>query len=343
MGYTTDFEGAFKVEARRLAFNLRFTLPSRNDLSLLELSNSDLFAHIVFLAFYNDNPSVLHHLRTISKTFYFLCSSIKQENVFTKVSKPVSSMLYGLSHTRRMLRCRFINSIDYGMDGQYYFDSNDFHNYGQSDRKYKTFYQGKPLGYNRCGRTQPSLWLQWQFDEKTQTIAWDGQEKFYHYIEWLIYIINNLLHSNGYIIFGKVEWEGEYCGDKGMIIIENDGLNNVIIKNTDNNNDNKENPRRSDETTRKLEDLSKLKKKNIIWKNIWKSSLKMENFFDDKQRSKKMLEMKSKYFQLINDKNFIENNKVIQDERDLMKKIAMDMNDVNESDLTMFGSLLSLL
>ena len=62
---------------------------------------------------------------------------------------------------------------------------------------------------NQPPRTQPLMRLDWHFDEKNQTIADNETDKFEHYMGWLIYIVNHLLHPNGFIMYGKVKWYGE--------------------------------------------------------------------------------------------------------------------------------------
>eukprot|EP01084_Bolivina_argentea_P063793 116394_1 len=232
MGYTTEFEGSIQVKRRKLIFNLQFTEQSEEDNNDLKpitkhsLENIDynLFEKILLFAFHNESSSKLHFIRLISKNLYFLCNKINQNRLFSKVDFQTVSLINGLSESRRMIRYRYINGIDYGIDGQYFIDTNDF---GQNYSKYNTFYDGLPIDSNQPPRTQPGLWMQWIFNEKKQCIEWNGGEKFYNYIHWLVYLINNILHPK-YILFGEIKWEGGGYGDIGVIKIKNDGKN--IIK-----------------------------------------------------------------------------------------------------------------
>ena len=52
---------------------------------------------------------------------------------------------------------RFINGVDYGHDGQFFFDADD---------KHATYYQGKVLD----NVTQPGLCMPWQFNVETQYV-----------------------------------------------------------------------------------------------------------------------------------------------------------------------------
>jgi len=117
------------------------------------------------------------------------------------------NLLRGLAKTRRMKR----NVKDYGIEGEFYFNPDDFENSGQTEDK-------TIINYNSPPSTQPSLWLQWIPTEDKQHIEWDGGEKFYNYVEWLEYIIEKILKPRGYVLNGKVEWEGE-DGDNGVILV----------------------------------------------------------------------------------------------------------------------------
>jgi hypothetical protein len=132
--------------------------------------------------------------------------------------KPVDdetyNLLYGLATTRRMVR-----NVDpiYGVDGEFYIDG--MGDYGQ-DR------DASIVDYNRPPRTQPGLWCQWLIQEDRRTIEWDGGEKFYEYDNWIRYIVAEILEPRGYILNGRVKWQGEYREDYGEIRIEN---NRVMV------------------------------------------------------------------------------------------------------------------
>jgi hypothetical protein len=57
-------------------------------------------------------------------------------------------------------------------------------------------------------------------------IRWNEQEKFYHYVEWLKYIIDKILNPRGYILYGTVQWQGEESDDFGKIKVKN----NIVYK-----------------------------------------------------------------------------------------------------------------
>jgi hypothetical protein len=75
------------------------------------------------------------------------------------------------------------------------------------------------VNYNRPPKTQPGLWCQWIPTADGGGIKWNGTEKFYYYIEWLQYIINNFIEPWGYILNGEVNWQGEDAEDIGIIVV----------------------------------------------------------------------------------------------------------------------------
>lgn len=121
----------------------------------------------------------------------------------------------GLSTTRRMARNV---GKEFGVEGEFYFDNSG--NYGQNRTS-------DIIDYNRPPKTQPGLWCQWQTNELGTIIEWDGNEKFYNYVEWLEYLINKVLAPKGYKLNGEVEWTGEDRGDMGLIKVTN---NKVSVK-----------------------------------------------------------------------------------------------------------------
>jgi hypothetical protein len=70
------------------------------------------------------------------------------------------------------------------------------------------------------GECQPGLWCQWILTDKEE-LQWDGNEKFYHYVEWLVYLIDNFFEEWGIKLNGEVSWVGEDSSDRGKIVVEN--------------------------------------------------------------------------------------------------------------------------
>jgi len=141
-----------------------------------------------------------------------------------KINKPVdketAKLLRGLATTRRMKRSGLPEK--YGVDGEFYCDSKKDEGFTEIPS------QGKIVDGNEPPRTQPGLWCQWKLQEDNQTIEWDGNEKFYAYIEWLKYIIDKILAPKDYVVNGEVTWNGEEQGDTGKIIVTNNKIKTRI-------------------------------------------------------------------------------------------------------------------
>lgn len=76
------------------------------------------------------------------------------------------------------------------------------------------------VNYNEPPRGQPGLWCQWVPSEDGFGIEWNGTEKFYRYVEWIEYLIGHFLGPWGYTLNGKVRWQGENEGDRGVLLVE---------------------------------------------------------------------------------------------------------------------------
>lgn len=131
------------------------------------------------------------------------------------------------SNTRRMKRDSNIAEkfddpvreqvgLPIGEEAEYFVGSEGF--MGQSHDK-------SVIDYNQPPKTQPGLWCQWIPSEDGNFIEWDGGEKFYDYIEWIQYLIDNFLKPWGYKLNGNISWYGEDPEDIGLIEIANNNVN----------------------------------------------------------------------------------------------------------------------
>ena len=112
------------------------------------------------------------------------------------------------NETRRMKR----NVEDaFGIQGEFFVFGGG--SYGQD-------HESNVIDYNGAPSTQPGLWCQWTPTQDGMGIEWDGNEKFYNYTEWLVYLITKILEPNGYVLNGVVQWQGENIGDVGEIFVE---------------------------------------------------------------------------------------------------------------------------
>ena len=86
------------------------------------------------------------------------------------------------------------------------------------------------VDYNYPPDGQPSLWCQWVPSNDGTSIVWDGGEKFYHYVEWIEYLIKHFLKPWGYTLNGEVEWYGEDANDRGLIVVDNNVVKTKIAR-----------------------------------------------------------------------------------------------------------------
>lgn len=128
-------------------------------------------------------------------------------NLNKKLDKETHEFLTKLASTRRMKRKL---PPEYGIEGEFYVDGAG---YAGQDR------EDSIVDYNKPPSTQPSLWCQWIPTHDGTAIEWDGGEKFYHYVDWIKYIIDKVLAPRGYSLSGVVDWRGEDWSDTGTIVV----------------------------------------------------------------------------------------------------------------------------
>ena len=128
-------------------------------------------------------------------------------NLNKKLDDDTFKLLNGLATTRRMKR----NVEGFGNEGEFFIDGLGF--CGQDN-------DITVIDVNKPPTTQPSLWLQWIPTEDKMSIEWDGNEKFYHSLEWIKYLIDTILKPRGYILNGTVYCQGEEENDTWNITID---------------------------------------------------------------------------------------------------------------------------
>jgi hypothetical protein len=103
-------------------------------------------------------------------------------------------------------------SLPIGKDGEYFVGGLGYGGQNHDD---------SIVEYNKPPSTQPGLWCKWIPSDAGDFIVWDEGEKFYKYIEWLQYIIDNFLKPWGIEANGTVKWRGERFEDIGTILVKN--------------------------------------------------------------------------------------------------------------------------
>lgn len=74
----------------------------------------------------------------------------------------------------------------------------------------------------------PGIWCDWEPNDLGTELQWNESEKFYDYIEWLEFLIQDYFEPWDRQLNGTVTWQGEEPDDRGRIIIEN---NTIKIQN----------------------------------------------------------------------------------------------------------------
>jgi hypothetical protein len=86
------------------------------------------------------------------------------------------------------------------------------------------------INYNQPPSGQPGLWCHWVPVDGGTAIEWDGGEKFYDYVSWIKYIIENFLEPWGYNLSGDVAWLGEDSNDRGIIWIKDNEVEPLLTE-----------------------------------------------------------------------------------------------------------------
>lgn len=73
---------------------------------------------------------------------------------------------------------------------------------------------------------QPNLSCKWTPTSDGRALVWQGSGA--HYEEWLSYLLKHFLLPWGYVLCGRVEWQGKRPTDRGVIRIEENML--VVIE-----------------------------------------------------------------------------------------------------------------
>jgi hypothetical protein len=154
-----------------------------------------------------------------------------------ELNKPLTeahaAYLNAFSGTRRMKRDEGITSgrpdplreavgLPVGHEGAFFVgEGGDFGqgNFGWGPDGVKQKSSAGILDYNNEPATQPGLWCQWVPSDDRQGIEWNGAEKFYNYVEWMNYLIENFLAPWGYTLTGRVDFQGESSDDNGRLVI----------------------------------------------------------------------------------------------------------------------------
>jgi hypothetical protein len=180
MGYSTDFEGRFKLSrpatAAEVAYINKFanTRRMRRNTETLykEMAGKDGLPFV-----FTPTPAQAKAIKVLEKSGLQVITTPKDN-----------------TDTRDMLQV-------YGQQGEYYV----------GDDSIAVLDQDSPSS------TQPGLWCQWILSKDGTELMWYGGEKFYEYVAWLEYLIKHFFAPWGIVISGSVRWGDEDSNDKGTI------------------------------------------------------------------------------------------------------------------------------
>lgn len=134
--------------------------------------------------------------------------------------------LQAFSQTRRMKRdatkteqrpdpLREAVKLPVGRDGEFFVGAGG--EFGQESSSDILEYNNPPAG-------QPGLWCQWAVSDDGTKLFWDEGEKFYHYDDWLQYMIDMFFKPWGRTLDGDVYWDGEDLDDRGLLQVRDNVL-----------------------------------------------------------------------------------------------------------------------
>ena len=163
-----------------------------------------------------------------------------------KINEPITKefMKYinRFSKTRRMMRDNEMLKMIYpnwkdfcfngelGKEGEYFAPDTTKNLFGQN-------HDASIINYNYPPDSQPELWCDWSIscekeiddDNIMGYLAWNGAEKFYSYVKWLEYLIDNFFKPTNLTLTGAVLAVGEEEKDATYIIIENNIINTYDV------------------------------------------------------------------------------------------------------------------
>lgn len=69
----------------------------------------------------------------------------------------------------------------------------------------------------------PGSYMQWVPTQSLDGIVYDGNEKFYEYGEWMMWLLTHLA-TLGILASGDILWQGESVGDAGILSVKDNVL-----------------------------------------------------------------------------------------------------------------------
>lgn len=242
MGYTTYFDGEFTL-SRKLTTLEFYYLKKFSEARHMKRDISKLQFNWIYKELNIESNNPKNPNKTRQCEFYIihlppqptLLSSPDYFNFSRKHRKIILTLM--------MIRNRLYKNMDKNIffkifsylfsDGVNNFDLQthlEYHDKIASHKKvikWKQEFQDEEeesiLDYNKPPDNQPGLWCHWipKRNKDGDTVVWDEAEKFYHYFEWISYLIENFFVPWKMELNGVVKFQGEEDDDHGYIKIVN--------------------------------------------------------------------------------------------------------------------------
>jgi hypothetical protein len=209
VGYTTDFEGSFRCYLPENAKVGSF-------LKAIHLGDkAAIFALADWLTDLGDprGPQIaaLRDVEVLSAGFWQLFGLRPEHAAYLRAFSDTRQMKRNGTRARQLPDpVRKAAGLPLGREAAYFVGGRGFAGQDPDD---------SIIDQNEPPRGQPGLWCHWAPTEDGTAIAWNGAEKFYSYVEWLEYLILHFLTRWGYVLNGRVDWQGEEDSDQGTILV----------------------------------------------------------------------------------------------------------------------------
>ncbi|AKG36403.1 hypothetical protein [Paenibacillus durus] len=165
----------------------------------------------------------------------------KKELVLNKrLDTETYALITGLARTRRMKRDVSMLYVqgdieaNYGVEGEFYFEPNDFSNNGQK-------IDDSILDYNTPPGCQPDLWLFWIPANDGCSLIWEGPDDSDYILDWIAYLIQKIFEPREYVLNGKfqilteigletIEIKDNHIVNNGKPVVLDEVLLNIMMK-----------------------------------------------------------------------------------------------------------------
>lgn len=165
-----------------------------------------------------------------------------------KLEKNLYEYLKRFSQTRRMKRNNNIIKKECSNWEELCFNSNLGKNgeyFAPVSNRFGQDRNDSIVDYNTPPNSQPGLWCNWipvlkdkkdednieSLEELECYFEWNQVEKFYNYVEWLIYEIDNFIKPSGLSLNGAILAIGEESSDISIIIVNNNKVIDFMVPN----------------------------------------------------------------------------------------------------------------